>query len=118
MREEFAGVAELLYIYIKEAHPEDEWHLGSNEEQGVLFKQPTSFDERMEVARTFVAEMGVETTTLVDDITNVANSCYAAWPERLYVIGTDGRIAYKGGMGPFRFDPEEVAVFLRENYTG
>lgn len=46
------------------------------------------------------------------DIRNTANACYAAWPERLYVIGTDGRIAYKGGMGPFEFDTDELEQFL------
>ncbi len=40
-------------------------------------------------------------------------ACYAAWPERLYVVGTDGRIIYKGGMGPFYFDPDEVEEILR-----
>ena len=32
---------------------------------------------------------------------------YAALPERLYVVGGDGRIAYKGGMGPMFFKPAE-----------
>ena len=53
-----------------------------------------------------------ETTILVDDITNIANAAYAAWPERIYVIAPDGRITYKGGMGPFYFDPEEIVPVL------
>jgi len=28
-------------------------------------------------------------------------------PERLYVIGKHGRIAYQGGMGPMFFRPDE-----------
>jgi hypothetical protein len=28
------------------------------------------------------------------------------------VIDTDGRIAYKGGMGPFGFDTDELEEFL------
>ena len=56
--------------------------------------------------------MDVETETLLDDIDNTAMACYAAWPERLYVIGTDGRIRYKGGMGPYYFDPDEVEEVL------
>ena len=107
---------DFLYIYIKEAHPEDEWQMSENREQSIVFNQPTTFDERLELAQTFVAKMGVETTTLVDNMQNVANACYAAWPERLYVVDTEGRITYKGGMGPFYFDPDEVSDFLDQTY--
>jgi hypothetical protein len=66
----------------------------------------------MELVQTFVDKMGVETETFVDDIHNTAMACYAAWPERIYVIDTAGRIAYKGGLGPFYFEPEDVRDVL------
>lgn len=103
-------------MYIKEAHPDDEWQLESNEEQDVVYTQPRTFDERLELVQTFVDKMDVKLPTLVDDIRNTAMACYAAWPERLYVIDTDGTIAYKGGMGPFGFKPEELEEFLRDRY--
>jgi hypothetical protein len=43
---------------------------------------------------------------------NAADELYAGWPERLYVIGADGRIAYKGKTGPFGYHPEEVEAWL------
>ena len=61
--------------------------------------------------------MDVETETLLNDIDNTAMACYAAWPERLYIIGTDGRIIYKGGMGPFYFDPDEVEEILSKEFA-
>ena len=100
-------------MHIKEAHPDDEWQMESNEESGVVYTQPKTTEERRELARAFVDQMDVETETLLDDIDNTAMACYAAWPERLYVVGTDGRIIYKGGMGPFYFDPDEVEEILR-----
>ncbi len=112
LRQQYADRAEFLYVYIKEAHPEDEWQMGSNEEEGVVYRQPKTLEERRALAQEFIATMDVETTTLVDDIQNTANACYAAWPERIYVIDTEGRIAYKGGIGPFLFDPEELGDFL------
>jgi alkylhydroperoxidase family enzyme len=33
-------------------------------------------------------------------------------PDRLYVIGSDGRVAYKGGRGPFGFSPGEMEQSL------
>jgi hypothetical protein len=35
-------------------------------------------------------------------------TAYAAWPERLYLIGEDGRVVYAGGIGPWGFHPEEL----------
>ena len=112
VRAELSDKVELVFIYIKEAHPADEWQMDSNERDGVIFNQPRTNAERMTRAQAFVSEMGIEAPTLVDDIRNTANACYAAFPERLYVIDTQGRIAYKGGMGPFEFDTDELEEFL------
>ena len=112
LRLEHADKLELVFIYIKEAHPSDEWQMEQNERKGVVFEQPRNNAERQIWAEAFVAKMGLEGEILMDDITNIANACYAAWPERLYAIGTDGRIAYKGGMGPFEFDTDELEEFI------
>jgi hypothetical protein len=117
MQEKYSDVANFVIVYIKEAHPDDEWQMEANEESGVVYIQPTTAEERAELARAFVDEMEVETETLLDDIDNTAMVCYAAWPERLYVIGTDGRIIYKGGMGPFYFDPSEVEEILEADFA-
>lgn len=84
----------------------------SNLEQGVVFSQPKTMDERVEMARTFVSKMEVETPTLIDDISNPANACYAAWPERIYIVDTTGIIVYKSQVGPdgFRLDDAEQAL--------
>ena len=103
---------EMVFVYIKEAHPADEWQMDSNVEAGVVFDQPTTNAERMTRAREFVSEMDLEAPTLVDDIRNTANACFAAWPERIYIVGVDGRIAYRGGPGPFEFNPDEARAAL------
>jgi hypothetical protein len=92
--------------------------MDSNIESEVVFDQPQTFEARVDLARTFVDRMNVETETLVDDIRNTAMACYAAWPERIYVIARDGRIAYKGGMGPFKFEPEDLREFLETMSQG
>ncbi len=112
LRDKYAASTEFVFVYIKEAHPADEWQMQSNEEKGVVFDQPKSFEERMQRADSFVREMDVQIKTLVDDISNPANACYAAWPERIYVVDTSGKIVYKSGMGPFYFDPDELDAFL------
>ena len=118
LRKDFQNQAEFLLVYVKEAHPEDEWRSAGNTKQGILFKQPTTIEERLDIARAFIGKMDVETRTLVDDIANTAEELYAAWPERIYVIDRGGTIIYKGGIGPYFFDPDEVREFLEDRFTG
>ncbi len=49
---------------------------------------------------------------LIDDIDNTAETAYTAWPDRLYVVDKSGRIAYKGGRGPFGFKPRAMEKAL------
>ena len=118
LREKFRSDAEFAIVYIKEAHPGDEWQQDSNIEGEIVYNQPNSFEARMDLAKTFIDKMEVKTPTLVDDIQNTAMACYAAWPERLYVIDTDGKIDYKGDMGPFGFKPEQLEGYLEERFAG
>jgi hypothetical protein len=37
---------------------------------------------------------------------------YNALPDRLYLIGKDGRIAFKGGHGPLGFKPAELEAAI------
>ena len=46
---------------------------------------------------------------------NAVDKAYAAWPERLFVVGVDGKIAYAGGQGPFEFKTEELRQWLDKN---
>ena len=40
---------------------------------------------------------------------------YYALPDRLYLIGRDGRVAYRGGPGPFGFVAAELEYAI-ESY--
>ena len=98
-------------VYIQEAHPTDGWQVPNNERDGVLAGHRT-LSERRSAARTCAASLGLTAPILLDGMDNEADRAYGAWPERLYVISREGRIAYKGGKGPYGFDPEELERFL------
>ncbi len=49
---------------------------------------------------------------VVDDMKDTVNQRYRAWPERIYVIERGGKIAYKGGIGPFGFEPAQAKAAL------
>lgn len=72
-----------------------------------------SFDERCRVAETCVTKLSIQIPSIVDDIQNSTEAAYTGWPDRLYVIDRDGRIAYKSKPGPFGFKPAEVGATLK-----
>jgi type I thyroxine 5'-deiodinase len=49
---------------------------------------------------------------VVDEIDNRVGQAYDAAPDRLYVIDREGRVAYRGGPGPFGFNPSEMEQTL------
>jgi peroxiredoxin len=86
--------------------------MDSNETEGVCYAQPVTLEERLAIAREFAARQSYAIPLVVDGIENQADQIYAGWPERLYVIGADGRIAHKGETGPFGYEPDEVDAWL------
>jgi hypothetical protein len=118
MHRRYGERARFLTVYIKEAHPTDEWQMEVNEKQSVCYPQPRSTDARIAIAADFKERFHYGIPLLVDPIENPANGVYAAWPERLYIVDEGGRIVYKGGMGPFEFHPEEVEAWLAKRFPG
>ena len=43
---------------------------------------------------------------------NSVATAYNAMPDRLFIVGADGRIAYRGSRGPRGFDPDALAKSL------
>jgi type I thyroxine 5'-deiodinase len=86
----------------------------SNETEDVCYRQPTTLAERVAVANDFVTRFDYSIPLVVDPMENPADEAYAGWPERLYVVGEDARVAYKGGVGPFGYDPDELEAWLAQ----
>jgi Iodothyronine deiodinase len=98
---------EFFVIYVQEAHPTDGWQTDSNVAEGVLFRQHQSYEERESVAATCSLDQHLSLPVLIEEMDNAIDEAYGAAPERLYLIGADGRVAYRGGAGPHFFDLDE-----------
>jgi type I thyroxine 5'-deiodinase len=99
-------------VYIREAHADDEWQLEVNRTDNVVFASPKTFEERCQLAEKCFSKLGIEFPAVVDDMNDSTEKAYTAWPDRLYVVDRDGRIAYKSAPGPFGFKPDGVAGTL------
>ena len=100
-------------VYIQEAHPSNAWQLESNVKDSVIFADPMSTDERSDVAGLCVLRLSIRLPALIDNIGNSTERAYTGWPDRLYVIDRDGRIAFKSAPGPYGFKPDDLARALQ-----
>lgn len=77
--------------------------------------QTNTVAERNERAKQCAATLKLSIPAVVDKEDNKVNTAYAGWPERLVVVGTDGKIAYYGGPGPFGFRTDDVENWLKKH---
>lgn len=104
---EYSDRVEFLVIYIREVHPTDGWYVGDYD-----IRDPRTIEERRRVAGMCEVAMQHGIRTYVDDMDDAVMNAYAARPDRLYLIGLDGRVVYAGGIGPFGFKPKELKTAI------
>lgn len=99
-------------VYIREAHPEDGWILADNRREEIALADPTSLEERAAAADACVLRLRTRIPVLLDDVDDAVALAYGGWPDRLYLIGRDGRIAFQGERGPDGFKPSDLAAAI------
>ena len=110
---QYNGRVAFYIVYIAEAHPSDIWQMPSNIKEHVVFRNPTTIEQREKVASSCVRRLHIAIPALIDSIGNRVEQEYTAWPDRLYLIGTDGRIRFKSEPGPYGFDVKKLTAALR-----
>jgi type I thyroxine 5'-deiodinase len=110
---EYSDRAEFFVVYIQEAHPIDAWQLNDNIKDDVLVATTKTADERHDVAGVCLTKLGIELPAVIDEPDNRVERAYTGWPDRLYVIDRDGRVAYKSAAGPFGFKPADLEASLK-----
>ena len=73
--------ADFLTVYVREAHPTDEWQMKSNVKEDVCYVQPKTMEQRIAIANDFVKRYNYPIPFGIDDMSNTVNDLYAAWPE-------------------------------------
>ncbi len=74
--------------------------------------------ERQEVCTACIDDLDIPIPAIVDRLDDRVNKDYAAQPDRLYLVGKDGKIAYAGGRGPGGFKTEELKQAIVQELSG
>jgi hypothetical protein len=91
--------AEFLFMHIREA-------------RAVPSAQPT--DDRREKVRQALAYLKLTIPCVLDNRFGDTEKMYSAWPQRLVIVGVDGRIALDAGRGmPDGWDLARVEAWLK-----
>uniref|UniRef100_A0A3B4TSR9 Iodothyronine deiodinase n=1 Tax=Seriola dumerili TaxID=41447 RepID=A0A3B4TSR9_SERDU len=104
---DFSDVADFLVVYIAEAHSTG-WAFTNN----IDINRHRSLEDRLSAAQILVQKEPL-CPVVVDEMNDVTAIKYGALPERLYVLQA-GKVVYKGGMGPWGYNPMEVRSFLEK----
>jgi len=109
----YKDIAEFRIVYIREAHASDSsWPVGYAKEKGIT--EHTSYEDRCTTAEMLLEDKNLNIPCIIDDMEDSVNEAYGAWPDRVYLVRSDGRLAVAGKRGPWGFKPalDEVAEWL------
>jgi hypothetical protein len=114
LSEKWSSDVQFVVVYIREAHPEEGWVVNQNRDQEILVNDPTTNEERVEVAQACALSLKIRMPVVVDEVDDQIASAYGALPDRLYLIGTNGEVAYQGEPGPWGFDPDKLNAAIEQ----
>lgn len=115
MYQDYKDVAAFYIVYVSEAHAADgTWPVPYAKQLGI--KKHTSYGERCAVADRLVKEKKLTIPCLIDGMDDKVADAYKGWPDRVYVVGTDGKLVVAGTRGPWGFAPalEQTSKWLAE----
>jgi type I thyroxine 5'-deiodinase len=96
-----------------EAHPVDAWQDEDNQKDNISVASPKTLAERCAVEGACATKLAMRIPAIIDDLANSTEEAYTAWPDRLYVIDREGRVAYKSKPGPYGFKPADMEDVLK-----
>jgi len=61
-----------------------------------------------------VTRLSIKLPALVDRVDDATDNAYSGWPDRLFLIDRDGRVAFRSNPGPFGFKPADMEQAITE----
>jgi Iodothyronine deiodinase len=114
MAGKYKGKVEFVLVYIREAHPTDGKQSSANLRDRIQISAAQDFGQKEEYATSCARNLGIKFTTVVDDMDAKVELAYMGWPDRMYLVGKNGRIAWKGDPGPQGFQPAQLEAAIQK----
>lgn len=108
---------EFFIVYIREAHPSDGRRKDPHAED-LKIRNHANYQERCTVATRLMKDKKLTIPCIVDGMDNAVSAKYAAYPDRVFLIDKNGRLAVAGTRGPRGFEPalDDVTDWLETRF--
>jgi tetratricopeptide (TPR) repeat protein len=93
-----------LLVYIREAHGDATWQSTVNQREGVSQPDASSIGQKREYAAACLRKLKIQYAAVVDGMDGAVEKAYAAWPSRVYLIDSEGRVKFNSVLDQERFD--------------
>lgn len=104
MYETYRDIAEFRIVYIHEAHAADSgWSNDLAKSKNIT--EHKTYGQRCSTAQMLVDDKKLTIPTIIDGMDNATSEAYQAHPDRIYVVGKDGKLGVAGSRGPRGFEP-------------
>jgi len=111
LQNKYLNQVHFVYVYIEEAHADDEWPLSTT----FTIKQHKTIEERLAAAQRLVEEFGSKIPVLVDSMTNEFNREFSVWPERWFLLNTEGKLIFVAyPTSEFGFERSYIDLFVQQ----
>jgi tetratricopeptide (TPR) repeat protein len=118
LAETYRGRVDFRLVYIREAHAEggaeSQWQSTINIKEGISLAPARTLPEKQDHAALCLRKLDLPFPAVVDGMDGAAETAYQAWPSRLYLIGSDGKVAFQTRLGELDFRPAELDAAIRE----
>ena len=113
----FKDRAQFLLVYVREAHPDSILSvIGENGREALQkIPQPKDLSTRVSNASFCQRTKDLEIPIAVDKIDNRVGKAYAGWPNRMVVVGTDGKILFATDPSPSGTNAQKLRAWLADN---
>ena len=98
----------------KRAHTDDGWRVQDSLDAQIHYKEPTTDDERTEVAAACQTKLDYRIPMLIDSIDNDVEGKYISAPMRLFLVDKNGTLIYSGDQGPRGWDADTWEETIKE----
>jgi tetratricopeptide (TPR) repeat protein len=107
--------ASFQMVYVREAHTVDGWQSGRNAREGdFVLKSASTLAEKQDHAAMCARKLHLPFPSAVDGMDGAVEEAYRAWPSRIFVVGSDGRVMYDSRLTEFDFHPDQIEQLLQE----
>lgn len=100
-----------LLVYIREAHASNNWQSGRNSAEPVT--EAATLTQKQEHAAMCSRKLHLPFPAVVDGMDGAVESSYRAWPSRVFIVSTAGRVTYSSRLTELDFRPLEMEQVLR-----